>query len=133
MAACAQAGVIRLGPHLLVSTGEQQLVAVCLHGKEDLSILESHALLLQHGVVWFELPDGQSDAYRELPPAPDTLNLLDLRVWAIRTALRITAGNRTHAAPLLGIKSAALRTYLLTYPDIEAGIAYDGQQEREVS
>lgn len=129
-------GVTCCGSHLLVSAGYEgqvEVIAVCLHQEQDLGALDYHNLLMQRRVPWFTVPEEDlTAALRRISPHPDTLNLHTLRIWAMREALKLTNGNRTHAAPLLGIKGAALRTYLLTYPEIEEGVTYDQPRHGQV-
>lgn len=114
-----EAGVTRLGSHLLVSAGHDEVVAVCLHGRDDLLTVESHSLLMKERVDWFTIPDGYIHTQRQFAEPPDTLDLETLQTWAIRQALQLTGGNREQAAPLLGLKSSTLRNRLADNPHIE--------------
>jgi len=116
--------VVRLGSHLLVSTGSYELIALCCHEKQDVSSLGVHQLLVDQRVSYFATPewDGSADdlvdtetrrrlTLDDLGDFPRSLKLSDIENWAFSTALVREQGSVVRAARLLGVTRKTVQNW----------------------
>lgn len=117
--------VIKLGSHLLVTTGAHDLVALCCHDPAKESCVEAHALFYEQRVPWLPVPDypteGKQIETLEISSHKNrvgdnvktfTLILRELRDWAIEEALQQAQGSPLRASKLLGCSRKTVQNWL---------------------